>query len=314
MRAQLLQVLAGVFAVLLCASAVSRVLQSRDGSGTNARLLTNLEERIRSWWVITALLALALLLGAAAVTTLFAIVSVMAMREFIAHAPAAVRDPPLDTACYALLALQYGAVVLGNVAVVTLALPVTAAIVLPLAGCASGKGASIGARVAQRMRWLMIAGWCLSFVPALPMLDRTGYQGRPLLLVLYLIVVTQGSDVLQYVFGTLFGRRRIAPRLSPDKTVEGFVGGTLSASAIGTALWWMTPFPLPRAACVSVLITLLGFAGGLLLSGIKRDLRIKDWGRAIKGHGGVLDRVDSLCLSAPALFYLAYAWSAASPS
>jgi phosphatidate cytidylyltransferase len=307
-RSQLLQVLAGVFAVLLFASAVSRVLQARAAGGANARQLTNLEERIRSWWVIAALLSAALLIGGRAVTALFAIVSVMALRELVAHAPAAVRDPRLDVACYALVALQYVIVMLGNAALMTLALPVAAPIALSLVALRSGTREGLVARFAQRLRWLAIAGWCLSFVPGLLMLDVVGDSGRNLLLVLYLVIVTQGSDVLQYVFGKLFGHRPIAPRLSPDKTVEGFVGGIVSASALGTALWWMTPFQPLQAACVSLLLTLLGFAGGLLLSGLKRDLRIKDWGQSIRGHGGVLDRVDSLCLTAPSLFFVACAW------
>jgi phosphatidate cytidylyltransferase len=305
-RSQLLIVLAGVVAVLVFASTVSRVLQSHAGAGEPPPAISNLEARIRSWWVLVALLAGALMIGTAGVTVLFAIASTLALREFIAHAPPAVRDPPLDRACFALVWLQYAIVALGGATLVSVALPLAATIVLPLVALFTGGVRRLWSRSAPRLLWTALAGWCLSFVPALLLLDVGGYSGRNLLLVLYLIVVTQGSDVLQYVFGKLFGRRAIAPRISPDKTIEGFAGGIVSATAIGTALWWMTPFDPAQAACVALSSTLLGFAGGLLLSAIKRDLRIKDWGRSIKGHGGVLDRVDSLCLSAPALFWLAY--------
>jgi phosphatidate cytidylyltransferase len=310
-RPQLLLVLAGVVGVLVFADAVSRLLQARAAGGEHGLVLTNLAERIRSWWVIVVLVFVALLVGGVGIIVLFAAVSAMAVGEFIAHAPLSVRDPPLDTACYALVALQYTMVVEGNVALVTLALPVAALIVLPLVAVSYGGVEGLQSRIAHRIWWVAIAGWCLSFVPALLILDVAGYAGRNALLVLYVIIVTQGSDVLQYVFGKLLGRRAIAPRISPDKTIEGFVGGIASASAIGTALSWMTPFTPLQAACVSLLITLLGFLGGLLLSGIKRDLRIKNWGDSIRGHGGVLDRVDSLVLPAPGLFYLVYAMSAA---
>ena len=131
-----------------------------------------------------------------------------------------------------------------------------------------------------------------------------GTLGDPLHLPLFLLLVTQASDVLQYAWGKLLGRRPIAPRLSPSKTLEGTLGGLLSAVALGAALAPLTPFSPAGAAGVSLLLTLLGFAGGLSLSAIKRRRGIKDWGTLIPGHGGLLDRLDSLYLSAPAFYYL----------
>ena len=97
-------------------------------------------------------------------------------------------------------------------------------------------------RVAEVQWGLMISVFCLSHVPALLTLEIPGYEDQQMLLIAYLVIVTQSSDVLQYIWGKLFGRHKIAPRLSPSKTVEGFVGGTLSAGAIGALLWWITPF------------------------------------------------------------------------
>jgi phosphatidate cytidylyltransferase len=303
-RSQFLLVLAAVVGVLVLASIVSRVLQARAGGGERSLVLSNLEARIRAWWVMVALFAVAVLAGPAALAGLFAVVSLVAVREFASHAPADAADPALDAACYALVVFQYLVVALGARALVTGALPVVAMIALPLAAIATGGTRALQSRIALRLWWFMLGGWCLSHVPALLLLDIPDFAGRNVLLVVWLVIVAQGSDVLQYVFGKLHGRRPIAPVLSPDKTVEGFVGGAATATAIGAALGWMTPFGAWHACLASALVAALGFLGGLLLSGIKRDLAIKDWGRAIHGHGGVLDRVDSLCLSAPALFYL----------
>jgi predicted CDP-diglyceride synthetase/phosphatidate cytidylyltransferase len=138
--------------------------------------------------------------------------------------------------------------------------------------------------------------------------EYKGFEGKNLLLVAFLIIVVQISDVLQYVFGKLFGRRKIAPVLSPSKTVEGFVLGIISASLIGGLLWWITPFTFLQAFLISLILTLLGFLGGLVMSAVKRDRGIKDWGYMIEGHGGILDRFDSVCFAAPIFFHIVRYW------
>jgi phosphatidate cytidylyltransferase len=135
------------------------------------------------------------------------------------------------------------------------------------------------------------------------MLRIPGYAPDAKLL-LYLVLVDQLSDVLQYVWGKLLGKHKIAPLVSPNKTWEGFLGGVATATLIGTALWWMTPFRPWVAAPVSLTITLMGFAGGLTMSAIKRDRGVKDYGSLIKGHGGILDRMDSMCFAAPIFFHI----------
>ena len=125
----------------------------------------------------------------------------------------------------------------------------------------------------------------------------------------FLIFVVELSDVLQYVFGKLFGKHPISPNLSPSKTIEGFIGGVFSASLVGACLWWITPFSFIQAGLISLMITLLGFLGGLVMSAIKRDKGVKDWGKLIDGHGGVLDRLDSVCFAAPIFFHIVrYYW------
>ncbi len=116
-----------------------------------------------------------------------------------------------------------------------------------------------------------------------------GYEGRNLLLIAWLILVVQLSDVLQYCCGKLFGKRKVAPKLSPSKTLEGLVGGVLLATLVGTSLFWITPFTPWQAAIIALLVNLLGFAGGLVMSAIKRDRGVKDWGpydRGPRRHAG----------------------------
>ena len=134
--------------------------------------------------------------------------------------------------------------------------------------------------------------------------DIPDYSGQNAKLLLFLAVVVQMSDVLQYVFGKTLGKHKVVPDVSPNKTWEGLIGGVVSASLIGMGLWWSTPFSPWAALVISLVITIMGFAGGLVMSAIKRDRGIKDFGNMIQGHGGIMDRIDSLCFSAPVFFHI----------
>jgi phosphatidate cytidylyltransferase len=156
----------------------------------------------------------------------------------------------------------------------------------------------------------MISVYCMSHVPALLSLNIPGFEDRKLLLVAFLMITVQGSDVLQYIWGKLFGKRRIAPSVSPSKTWERTVGWARSASLLGAALWWLTPFTPLQAGLVAFMAGSMGFLGGLVASAIKRDQGVKDWGHLIEGHGGMLDRADSLVFSAPIFFHIVrYFWT-----
>jgi phosphatidate cytidylyltransferase len=161
----------------------------------------------------------------------------------------------------------------------------------------------------SQVQWgLMICVFCVSHVPALLTLEIPAYEGRGLLLIAFQVLVVQSSDVLQYVWGKLLGRRKVAPLLSPSKTWEGLIGGVASATLLGAALWWLTPFSPIQAGLMALLINLMGFFGGLVMSAIKRDRGVKDWGHMIAGHGGMLDRLDSVIFAAPIFFHVTRYW------
>ena len=159
-------------------------------------------------------------------------------------------------------------------------------------------------RTATNQSALMICVYFVSYVPALLMLRIPGYERQTPKLMFFLVLVVEVSDVLQYVWGKSVGKRPIAPGISPNKTWEGLVGGVACTTALGALTWWATPFSPVAAALMSIVITLMGFAGGLVMSAIKRDRGVKDFGTLIQGHGGVLDRIDSLCFAAPVFFHL----------
>ncbi len=200
--------------------------------------------------------------------------------------------------------LQYWLVAVDWYGLFSILIPIYAFLFLPTRTAWSGETEKFLERTAKIQWGLMVSVYCVSHAPALLMLQIPGFEGQNALLLFYLVLVVQSSDVLQYVFGKIMGRRRIAPDVSPNKTWEGFLGGILSATLLGAALWWATPFSPLQAAGMSLVITLLGFSGGLVMSAIKRDRGIKDFGTLIEGHGGILDRIDSICFAAPVFFHL----------
>lgn len=313
MHPDLIVLLGAIGALLVVASLVGYGLQRRySPRGDNAGI-ENLNQRIRAWWVMVALMGLAFLGGKTGVVILFAFASFSALREFITLVNARRADHwALAVAFFVVVPAQYYLIWIEWYGVYSIFIPVYAFLLLPILATLRGDSHGFLERVAEVQWALMICVFCVSHVPALLSLEIPGYEGRNVLLIAFLIVVVQLSDVLQYVWGKLLGRRKIAPRLSPSKTVEGFVGGVASATLVGAGLAWMTPFSPGQAAGLALLIALMGFFGGLVMSAIKRDRGIKDWGHLIEGHGGFIDRLDSVVFSAPIFFHLVrYFWSVA---
>ena len=310
-HSDLITVLLGIFGVLVLASVIGYALRWR-AAGKPSAVIDNLNDRIQAWWVMVILMGLALIGGRTGVTLLFAFCSFAALREFITLIDTRRADHwALATAFFIVLPVQYYLVWLGWYGLYAIFIPVYAFLLMPIIAALRGDTDHFLVRIAEVQWALMICVFCTSHVPALLSLDIPGFAGRNVLLIAFLVIVVQISDVLQYVWGKLVGRTKVAPKLSPSKTVEGLVGGALSATAIGACLSWMTPFTPFEAALLSFVIVLMGFFGGLVMSAIKRDRGVKDWGHLIAGHGGFLDRLDSVLFSAPIFFHLTrYWWSA----
>jgi len=308
----LLTLLSAVGAILILATVIGQALKRRIAPDGSNPVIENLNARILAWWGMVALLGIAFLAGRAGVITLFAFCSFAALREFLTLTARQRADHwGLAAGFFIILPLQYWLIWSNWYGLYSIFIPVYAFLLLPILAALRGGPENFLVRVAETQWALMIAVFCISHVPALMMLEIPGYAGRNVLLIAFLVFVVQLSDVLQYVWGKLLGRHKIAPVLSPSKTWEGFVGGVASATLIGAALWWMTPFTPLQAGGLSLVITLLGFGGGLVMSAIKRDRGVKDWGHLIAGHGGYIDRLDSVIFSAPVFFHLVrFFWSA----
>ena len=121
---------------------------------------------------------------------------------------------------------------------------------------------------------------------------------------LFLVVATQFNDVAQFVTGKLWGRRPIVPTVSPKKTWEGFLGGLAATTALAAVMGpFLTEMDWRWSAMAGAMIAVAGFCGDINISAMKRDLGVKDASHLIPGHGGILDRVDSLTYAAPVFFH-----------
>lgn len=298
------QVVAAILALLVFASLTAQLLRSTLARRRPHAVIDNLVSRVNAWWVIALVVGLALAAGRSGVTLLFAAASLRALGEFFPPAPADSGLRKLRIGGFLIVVtVQYAFVWNGSEVAYGVLIPLLIAFGLPLARLCAGDTRPWRTGMRDLCLGLLFCVWGISHVPALFALPGLPADGHAWLVV-FLLLVVQLSDVLQYVWGKLAGRQAIAPRISPGKTVEGTIGGLLSASAVGAAISGLTPFAPGEAAIVALLLAILGFLGGLTLSAIKRQRGVKDWGNLLPGHGGMLDRLDSLCLSAPAFHYL----------
>jgi phosphatidate cytidylyltransferase len=302
---KLVWLVGGIVALLIAASLIGQFLRARASAPESIAVIDNLIARVRSWWWMVAVFAAAFLLGKNATIVMFAFISFFALREFMTLTPMHRADHrALSLAFFIGIPFQYWLVLTNWYGMFAIFLPVYGFLLLPSVSALAGDVEGFLERSAKIQWGLMIAVYCISHVPALLTLDIPGFAGQNALLLFYLVGIVQISDVLQYVSGKLFGRTKIAPVVSPSKTLEGLLGGGAGAIVIGAAMAWITPFNPLQSAAMAFVIVAMGFLGGLVLSAVKRSLGVKDWGDMIKGHGGMLDRMDSIVFSAPIFFHV----------
>jgi phosphatidate cytidylyltransferase len=295
----------GVLCLLVVLTVIGRALRQNPESNVSRSTIDNLNAQIAAWWKMCVVFALSLVLGRIGSLVLFGILSFLAMREYLTLVPTRRGDHrTLFWSFFVIIPLQYCVLGFQWYIVFAIMIPVLACIFIPTSIAIAGDTAHFVERAAKIQFGLMVCGYCLSHACALLQLKIPGFGGHEARLLLYLGIVDQMNDLLQYVWSKLIGKHKIAWRVSPNKTWEGFLGGLVTATALGTLLWWATPFTPLQSAGMSFTICILGFAGGLVMSAIKRDIGIKDFGAVIERRAGILDRIDSLCFAAPIFFHL----------
>lgn len=301
----LVAVVGVILAGLVFASVFVR-LRRPGGDEKAAAKHIELKARIRSWWVMVAILVAALLLGRTAMIVLLAFVSYLALKEYLTIIPTRRTDRVVLLVAYLAVPIQYYWVGSAWYGMFVIFIPVYMFLILPAALVLRGETAGF-LKAAGTLHWgLMIAVFAISHAAYLLAVPTPGSpEGTGAGLLVFLIIVTEFNDVAQFLSGRKFGRRKITPKVSPNKTVEGFVGGLVATTLLAAALApVLTPIaPLPGAA-IGALLAVAGFFGDIVMSAVKRDLGIKDTGTMLPGHGGILDRIDSLVFTAPLFFHV----------
>lgn len=299
--------LIGIVVLLLtAATAIGRVLKRQTEWGLNPAAVEAFNSRLRAWWLICFLLAWAFVFPHGTTVALFGGLSFWALREFITLTPTRLSDHvALLWVFFFFTPFQYVLVALDNYPLYSVMIPVYAFLFIPAKAAFAGDPRRFLERVAKIQCGLLICVYCLSHAPALLYLTLPDPEYATERLLFFFVVMVLLSDAMQFVWGKLYGNHPIAPEINESRTWEGLLGSAATTALVGAVLWWATPFGAAwKSGLMSLLIAIMGFAGGMTMSAIKRDRGVKDYGTLIEGHGGVLDRIDSVCFAAPVFYHV----------
>lgn len=307
-----------VLTMLVIAFIIGRALRQQPESTISPALVKQFNRRIQAWLMMCAILIAGMLLGPITTTILFFLVSFWALREFITMTPTRRGDHrSLFWSFFLFTPLQYLLIGFSGeypqlYGLFTVMIPVYASLFIPARIAFSGDPKRFLERSAKIQAGLLVCVYSLSHAAALlylaPLTQVSGkwipWNGSLPGLLFYFVLITQLGDLFQFLCSKLLGRHVIAPQIHAGRTWEGLIGGTLCTAAAGALLFWVTPFQPWESALMSAAIALMGFAGGMTMSAIKRDRGVRDYGTLVTGHAGVLDRIDSICFAAPVFFHL----------
>jgi phosphatidate cytidylyltransferase len=305
MNAQNWGLLGVVVGLLVVATSVGQIVKRQPQLGLNAAAIGTFNRRVRAWWIICSMLAFAFFFPAWVTVAFFGLMSFWALREFITLTPTRLGDHrALFWVFFLFTPLHYVLVAFDRESIYTVMIPVFAFLFIPARVAMAGDAKRFLERVAKIQSGLLICVYCLSFAPALLYMDLPGDDYAPARLLFFFVTMALLSEAFQFMWSQLYGQHVIAPTINASRTWEGLIGGSASTALVGMFFYFVTPFELWQAALMSMLIAIMGFAGAMTMSAIKRDRGVRDYGTLVEGHGGVLDRIDAICFAAPVFYHV----------
>lgn len=297
-------VLYGILGVYFLISAISLLVFILKRYRPNKDFI-ELTKRIKTFWLIITLLVISLFLKANLAAVFWAIISFLALKEYFTIIPTRLIDRRVLFWAYITIIPQYYWIAIGWYGMFSIFIPVYVFLFLPLRMVITGETKGF-LRSAATIQWgAMMMVFCMSHIAALYLLDPAkNPAGGTAGLIFFLLFLNQFNDAAQYFWGKTLGRHKIIPTVSPNKTVEGFIGGVITTSCLAVLLApYLTPLQGWGALILGFIIGVAGFVGDIIMSALKRDLGIKDTSQMLPGHGGILDRIDSLLFTAPIYFH-----------
>jgi phosphatidate cytidylyltransferase len=297
--------LIGIFGLLVAATALVALVRRLKPNAN----LGELQQRVNTWWMMVIIFTVAMVVNRTVSVVFFAFVSFLALKEYLSLIPTRRADRRVLFWAYLAIPVQYLWVYGEWYGMFIVFIPVHCFLLLPVRMLLVGQTEGY-LRATGMIQWgLMTTVFSLSHAAFLLILrdkaDPSLAAGPGLML--YLVMLTQLNDVAQFLWGKMLGGAKIVPTVSPKKTWAGFLGGVGTTTALACFLGpFLTPMNYGQAAVAGVIIGVGGFFGDINLSALKRDLGIKDTGSLLPGHGGILDRVDSLTYTAPLFFHYMY--------
>ncbi len=261
---------------------------------------------IRSWWIMVIAFSVVLTFSQNLSLVFMSFLSFLALKEYLSITPTRRADRGILFWVYLSVPLQFYWIWIGWYWMFIIFIPIYVFLFLPMRMVMIGETRGF-LKAAGILNWgIMTTVFSLSHMAYLLVLPLSGNPAAGGVgLLFFLVVLTQLNDIAQFLFGKMFGHYKITPTVSPNKTWEGLIGGVVSTTLISwLAAPLLTPFTATQAIAVGIIIALAGFTGDVVISAIKRDLQIKDTGTLIPGHGGILDRIDSLTYTAPLFFHI----------
>ncbi len=289
-------VLGGILGLLIVASVITGMLVRKGPAEKYAELAA----RVKSWWVMVAVFVIAIAIDRRLSIVFFAFISFLALKEYLSLIPTRRADRRVLFWAYLSIPFQYYWVYQGWYGMFIVFIPVWVMMAVSARMVLIGETKDF-LRAIGTLQWgLMLMVFSISHQAYLLVLSPTGGAA----LVLYLVVLTQLNDVSQYVWGKTFGKRKVVPTVSPNKTVEGLIGGIVTTTGLSMLLApVLTPLSFTDSIAAGLMIGAGGFLGDITIGAVKRDIGVKDAGTMLPGHGGVLDRINSLTYTAPLFFH-----------
>lgn len=301
LNSQLIHFFIFVYLFLIFATVLTWYLDFRKNGK-----LKEIKLRIKSWWVISTLTIISIIIGKHGVVPFFAFVSLLGIHEYLKIVPQRDSDSAIKWSVYLALFGQYYFVATEWYNMFVVFIPVYVFLYLPIKMVTTGDVQDY-LNATSKVYWgLMINVFCIShlaYLFLLPSLKTPGEYGAGL--VAFIIFLTEINDVAQFLWGKMLGKHKVIPKVSPNKTWEGLIGGVSTTVIISVLLApLLTPMTFPMSLFVGLVVGIMGFFGDISISAIKRDVGVKDSGTTLPGHGGILDRIDSITYTAVLFFHI----------